>query len=152
MTTPSSLRLIGETIFIYLACFLFYLFSFWNIAAQSSKLIHCVSRRLSMARIVVGRFTSKRDLWYVAQKRVPNVDILVNSFVDDMDHGSAVYLQPSGVNRPPAPPQEVAAGCSVHSWNTRGTPMQMLFKMVAYILNRTCIMVLHLCCTEISAG
>jgi hypothetical protein len=41
------------------------------------------------------------------QKAVPNVDSLLNFYIDDPHYGSVAYLQPRGVNRAPTSHQEV---------------------------------------------
>jgi len=41
------------------------------------------------------------------QKKVPNVDSLLNTYINDPRHGTAAILQPKGVNRPPTSCQEV---------------------------------------------
>ena len=41
------------------------------------------------------------------QKAVPNVNSLLNFYINDPQYGSVAYLQPKGVNRAPTSHQEV---------------------------------------------
>ena len=99
--------------------------SHWYYLRETGTVIKvgsCAVEKKYMQRDGEARVNHLKTIYELLQaKHVPNVDRILNSYLNDNIHGSVVYLQPKGIDDSPRRAQEVleAVKCVLEALKAR---------------------------------